>query len=74
LGSKIQSSPKTDFFKLQLKKVDFLGSEMRAQKRDMQINRVTCLLIIHIIFRIKKNTFDSFYAELEVFFAIIQQT
>jgi hypothetical protein len=50
-----------------------MGSEiqpgiMRAQKREIQINRVTCLLIKSFIFSLKNFTFRSFYMELAIFF------
>jgi hypothetical protein len=50
-----------------------MGSEiqpvvMRNQKRDIEISRVTYLLIKKFIFSVKKYTFRSFYIELEVFF------
>jgi hypothetical protein len=46
---------------------------MRAQKRDIQISRVTYLLIKNFIFSVKKCTFWGFFIELEFIFAIIKQ-
>jgi hypothetical protein len=79
LGSKVQSTIIDQKCYAQLKKVYLMWSEiqpvvMRAQKCNIQISRVTYLFIKNFIFSVNKYTFRSFYMELEVFFAIIQET
>jgi hypothetical protein len=56
-------------FYVELKKAYVMGSEMqpgvmRAQKRDIQISRVTYLLMKNVIFSLKKYSFRSFYMKL----------
>jgi hypothetical protein len=63
----------------EVKKENFVGSEIqlevgRTPKHEIRIIHVTHLLIKNFIFSLKKITFKSFYMELKVFFAIIQQT
>jgi hypothetical protein len=44
--------------------------DMTTQKREIQLSRVTYLLIKNVIFSVKKYTFRGFYMETEVIFAI----